>query len=313
MKLTDEQFIVEFKKLGGCSALARFHGLTVRATQQRRKSIEQRHGIVLQPSSNNYSKEYTSKTDYVKRHNAKIKKGNVIVFSDAHFLPGEKSLAFHALLDVIKELKPKMIIANGDVFDGGSISRHPPYGWETIPTVKQELDAVQECMGEIEKAAKGAELRRTIGNHDIRFDRMLSVQNQPYKGVKGFGLKDHLPKWKESVSIMINNDLMIRHKPIMGGQNSAGNSAMKAGKSYIHGHLHRLHVTNWSDYNGKRWGVDCGTLADLSSDAFFYDEDAPKNWCSGFVVLTFDNHILFPPETVEVLDERVYFRGKQIL
>ena len=120
MKLTDEQFIVEFKKLGGCSALARFHGLTVRATQQRRKSIEQRHGIVLQPSSNNYSKEYTSKTDYVKRHNAKIKKGNVIVFSDAHFLPGEKSLAFYALLDVIKELKPKMIIANGDVFDGGS-------------------------------------------------------------------------------------------------------------------------------------------------------------------------------------------------
>ena len=73
------------------------------------------------------------------------------------------------------------------------------------------------------------DIRRTIGNHDIRFDRMLSVQNQPYKGVRGFGLKDHLPKWKESVSIMINNDLMIRHKPIMGGQNSPG-KFMKARK-----------------------------------------------------------------------------------
>ena len=29
-----------------------------------------------------------------------------------------------------------------------------PYGWETIPTVKQELDIIQECMGEIEELKK---------------------------------------------------------------------------------------------------------------------------------------------------------------
>jgi hypothetical protein len=47
-----------------------------------------------------------------------MEKGRVIVFSDAHFWPDDYTTAYKALLEVIKEFKPKVVIANGDVFAG---------------------------------------------------------------------------------------------------------------------------------------------------------------------------------------------------
>ena len=67
-----------------------------------------------------------------------IDTGSVVVFSDAHYQPGEPTLAHSALLAVIKAIKPRAVIANGDIFDGGSIGRHPPFGWNERPTPVQE-------------------------------------------------------------------------------------------------------------------------------------------------------------------------------
>ena len=51
-------------------------------------------------------------------------------------------------------LKPKVVIANGDIFDGAQISRHPRIGWDNKPTVLEELEACTSAMSEIEKTAK---------------------------------------------------------------------------------------------------------------------------------------------------------------
>jgi hypothetical protein len=75
-----------------------------------------------------------------------------------------------------------------------------------------------------------------------------------------------------------------------------------------------MKVQPFSDYNGTRFGVDCGTLADPGGPQFVdYMEDSPANWRSGFVVLTFHKGRLLWPEPVHVIEDgAVEFRGRVI-
>lgn len=92
------------------------------------------------------------------------------------------------------------------------------------------------------------------------------------------------------------------------------NNAVQSGLSMVTGHLHSLKVTPWSDYTGTRFGVDTGTLAAPFGPQFnSYMEDGPRNWRSGFAVLTFHDGELLWPELVHVRNEEageVEFRGK---
>jgi len=89
-------------------------------------------------------------------------------------------------------------------------------------------------------------------------------------------------------------------------------NTLKSGRSIVTGHLHQLKVTPWTDYNGRRYGVDTGTLAEPGGDQFAYCEENPVNWCSGFCVLTFKNGMLLPPELCEVINGVAYFRGEKV-
>ena len=81
----------------------------------------------------------------------------------------------------------------------------------------------------------------------------------------------------------------------------------------VTGHLHSLKVTPFDDYNGIRYGVDTGCLADTDGKQFMdYTEDNPKNWRSGFAVLTIRNGNLMWPEVVHVSKEGVEFRGNYV-
>jgi hypothetical protein len=202
-------------------------------------------------------------------------------------------------------------VMNGDVFDGASISRWERIGWDSRPTVKQELEACEERLTEIEDAAKGAERYWPLGNHCARFETFLAKNAPQYEGVKFTSLKDYFTKWKPCWSLFVNDDTVIKHR-FKGGIHATHNNTMWAGKSIVTGHLHSLKVTPFSDYRGTRYGVDTGTLADPYGEQFVdYTEDGPKNWRSGFAVLTYRNHRLLWPELVHVLEEgMVEFRGK---
>jgi len=87
---------------------------------------------------------------------------------------------------------------------------------------------------------------------------------------------------------------------------------LKSGKSIVTGHLHKLQSVGFTDYTGRRWGVDTGTLAEPYGEQFTYTEMNPVNWASGFVVLTIKDNTLLPPELCEVLNGVAYFRGKAV-
>jgi len=310
--LTDDQFIEEWRKIGSPEIFSKTHKMTVRSVYNRRRSIEVRRNIEL-PSTNDTRYSPLKKLQQTPGHARRgidMEKGRIVVFSDAHFWPGDVTTAYKALLMIIKEFKPKVVVANGDIFDGSQASRHARIGWEKTPAVKEELEACKEYMEGIEKVSKGAELIWTLGNHDARFETFLSAQTGMYEGVSGFTLKDHFPMWKPCWSFWVNEDTCIKHR-WKGGFGAGRANTLGAGVSIVTGHTHNLAVQPLTDYNGTRYGVQTGCLADPNGEQFIaYTEDNPKDWRSGFALLSWERGRLMLPELIQVCGESEFeFRG----
>jgi hypothetical protein len=318
-KVTDTQFIESWKKHQSATKVAAELGMTVRATSNRRVKIQDKLGIMLGATDSRARYASTTAVTDINpirkssaRVNVEIRNGTVIVGSDAHYIPGQVTTAHRAFVKFCGDLQPRIVILNGDIFDGSTISRWPRIGWDNKPTVKEELDTCIARVDEIEAACGKARRIWTLGNHDARFETKLAATSPEYQGVKGFALKDHFPNWMPCWSVWVN-DLVVKHR-LANGLHAVYNNTLKSGRSICTGHLHSLKTTPWTDYNGTRYGVDSGTLAEPYGEQFTdYTEDAPLNWRSGFVVFTFHEGKLMPPELVEVIDEGVvWFRGQRI-
>lgn len=329
LKATDSEFIEAWKRLGEAQKVASFFKMDVRSVRGRRRTMERRYGIVLKSESNRpcagpkiqiaenlnaLAQERAKK--YAVTIEQEMTDGVVMVASDAHYWPGVVTMAHQAFCRLAKQLSPKMVILNGDILDGARISRHARIMWEKQPDLKDEIHAVQDRCAEIERAAKGAKLLRTIGNHDARFENYLSSRVGEFEEMTGMTLLDYLPRWQASWAIHLNREqegwLCIRHRPLAGGIHSAYNSTLKAGVSYVHGHMHKLQVTPWADYRGRRYGVDTGTLAEPYGPQFNYTEAGPVNWASGFAVITFVGGKILQPELCVVEHGKAWFRGKEV-
>ena len=312
---SEKEFIDLFRQLGPTKA-AQSLGISVRNVHERRRRIETNQQIQLEsPTAAGgvpKSKNIVYASSYPKRLPIQIDNGVAIIGSDAHYWPDLVSTAHRGFVKLIGELKPKLVCLNGDVFDGARISRHARIGWQQTPTVKQEIEAVEQRLTEIEQASQNATRIWTIGNHCSRIENYLSANTPEMEAVKGFTLKDQFPKWDHCVSVWVNDDVVIKHR-FKGGIHAAHNNTLNAGKTIVTGHLHSLKVTPFDDYNGTRYGVDTGTLMDPYGPQAEYTEDNPLNHRSGFVVLTFHKGILLHPEIVKVIGEdAIEFRGQVI-
>jgi len=325
-RMTEEDFIAAWKACPSPVALAKRFGLNERSVQQRRQRIEKKTGVPM-PSIvyNNVIRDrgglenpalqslYQSPT----RLHQEIKSGTVLICSDLHIWPGIISTAHRAFVALIRELKPQMIVANGDVFDMASPSHWGRRDFAPLPNVRQEIEACQERLGEMEDAApKGCRLVRTIGNHCIRFTKKLVAVAPEFEGLKGFALTDHFPRWQECWSIHLNADsngwTEIKHR-WKGGVHSSFNNAKESSVHYATGHDHALRVQEFTNRRGTWYGMNSGTLADPEGPQFGYSEDSPANHRSGFLVLTYHKGLLLRPAVCKVLDEsHVDFERKVI-
>jgi len=323
---SEVEFIRLFKELGSPQAVADFLNIAVRNVYRRRSDLA-RKGIFLE--TQNISghtikydkasieaklKERLEATRHSVRRGITMEKGRVLVFSDAHFYPDDETTAFRALIECIKEFKPEIIICNGDAFDGASISRHPRIGWDSKPSVKEELEAVTYHLNQIEEASTfKSNLIWTLGNHDSRWENYLAANAPQYEGIKGYSLKDFFPTWQPCYSFWVNNDTVIKHM-WKGGFGAGRTNSLNAGVNMITGHTHNLAVQPITDYNGTRYGVQTGMLANPDGEQFVdYTQDGCKDWRSGFAMLSFERGRLLMPELVQVFNEKeglVEFRGK---
>lgn len=249
--------------------------------------------------------------------------GCVFVVTDQHFYPKlDPSPAHRASIALAKQLKPYAIIANGDAIDGASISRWPAGSFHELggrPSVAAEMGAAAYHLAQYERLKGVRWCIWNMGNHDSRFETRLAAAAPEYAGVKGFTLKEHFPGWLPAWSTWIGTgengvpQVIVKHR-FKGGTYGAHNNALWAGVSTVSGHDHMLWYKTITDYNGTRWGIDAGTMADIYNPHFMhYTEDNPVNWQSGFVILHFRGGKFSGPELVHALpDGRVLFRGEVI-
>ena len=319
-KKRDEAFISAWHASGGSpTRLSEQLGISLRAIYLRRDAVEARHGIALVANSPKAVKHDPAVTRAIMSarrdvNRLEISDGVVLVGSDAHYTPDVIPMAHKALCNLIVDLgsEVKAVVLNGDILDGGSISRHPRIRWKKPPSVKEELDAVIARTGDIERAVRpGTHLFRTYGNHCARFESRLSSQVPEYEGIGGFTLRDHLPRWADSDRIDVNEDMVILHD-WHAGIHSGWNDVLKGGCHTVTGHTHELGTKAHRGFKGTHYGIKTGMLADNDQKEFDYRLGKPGlNWQSGFAVLTWRNGVLLHPEFCAVRDDgNAYFRGK---
>lgn len=256
-------------------------------------------------------------------HHTHVTNGQVIAFSDAHFSDLPPTTAFRALIHHIEHAAEdgvlRAVVNVGDVLDLPTVGRHPPLGWGDLrnPSVARELEVAQERLAAIvEAAGPGVEFPWCLGNHDLRWAQRLAQVAPEFAGCPGMELADHFPAWDHCMLLEVNpgpGSVVFKHR-FTGSANSTRNDTLRSGKSLVCGHSHALNVTAYSDYNGIRYGCNSGTLAAPYSRPFAaYTELNPVDWRSGFLVFTFVDGILLPPEPVIVMSEVegiVAFRGE---
>jgi len=317
-RVSDELLKKSIAELG-VEGTAKRYGYIPRSVKARRRDIEEREGIVIKPPERVNRTGPIVRGGHVEQLNLHpasvsigIQEGHVIIGSDSHYWPGVVSTAHNAFLEFCREFKPKVVIKNGDEADFPSISRHAPIAWETRPTVADEIDNMKAMLGEIEKVSKGARHIWPLGNHDSRFETRLATLVPEYAKVHGVHLKDNFPKWEPCWLVLINDCLAVKHR-FKSGINAPRLNTLWSGRSMVTGHLHCQSIQPLSDYNGTRWGVDAGCIADPYGPQFYnYTEMNPLNWRSGFCLLTFVKGRMLMPELVWISGPgRVQFRGKE--
>ena len=306
-KIPDEEFIRLFQQLKSPQRVAEVTGMAVRNVYKRRNNLARINQVDL--TTDNYNQQNTYLPDNRRVISHQTLNGNVFIASDCHYWPGEETVAHKAFVKLIADMKPQTIILNGDVFDGAQVSRHPPLMGTVTPTPKQEIEACQDRLSEIANASKNAKKFWTFGNHDTRLFNKIAAHTPEL--INMVSLFDYFPGWHTCWRVDINDDVVVKHR-WHNGIHATWNNVLKAGKTLVTGHLHQLRVTPVSDYTGRKYGIDTGTLADIYGDQFTYTECNPVNWASGFAVLTFKDGMLLPPELCEVINDKAYFRGKEV-
>jgi hypothetical protein len=309
-RVQDEALVEAMKSTNSPTLLAKQFNVSVRAMTTRMRAIgvpPLKHAALARKT------EVPVTNEAIGRLKMDLQDGRIVVFSDAHFQPGAISTANRALLKLLPELRPSVVVCNGDALDGAAISRWPKMFGSEIPTPAAELRACDERMDEIANAAKGARRIWTLGNHDIRLHTYIQSAAPALADMEAMDLRKLFPKWDFAWSLWVNDNTIIKHR-YRGGMYAPANNVKGAlGMSFVTGHLHSLKVMPLSAYADKptSYGVDTGMLAEPEWDAFGYREDSPADWRSGFVVMTWRNGRLLWPEVVSVLSEgKVEFRGE---
>lgn len=310
--IPDSVFIKTWQQFHSPQRVATALGVPIRRVYHQRVRIERR-GTALQTIStgkSNLNSPYSPPAHFERRRLFEVTDGTVVVFSDPHWVPDHSTVGQAALERVIGLVKPKLIVCGGDAVDGDTASRFDPTrGHHKRFTLREELDCVKEHLEAIQQVAGQAQLAWTLGNHDVRLSRFVATRAPELLDMPATRLEEWYPAWPLSWTVEINSGTpgmtVIRHR------NQAGMlhlQAQKAGCHYVHGHLHRINVHTAAGFNGFRYSVDAGSLADPDSNAFDYAEgNAPH--CQGFVVLTFRGGFLMPPELVQIIDGVAWFRG----
>jgi len=237
-----------------------------------------------------------------------LRDGLAVVCSDLHRWPGPPPPMLEALHSICHALVPDVIVLNGDMLDGARVSRHSRIRHSMPPKIKEEIGQLKLDLGAL---PLGPKRFWCLGNHDKRVDDYVAINATELEDCS-LALPQEFPDWEFAYAVVLGEGCEVRHRWNR-GVHAAYNNALRSGGSMVTGDTHRLAWTPIEGRFGRRFGVECGMLADPGDRAFEYTEGVPTRWTPGFAVLSFDDQgNLLTPELVEWLNGRAWFRGKRV-
>lgn len=277
----------------------------------RRRRMEAEYGSLLPTFRDENRKAWPVHQNIEINH--KNREYTILIGSDKHCKPGTRPQALRAFLHLAESIKPDYILINGDWFDFPSIGRFHRIGWESRPSVKEELEHGLEDLRAIKDASPKSKRLYILGNHDMRFNGILANKLPELDGV-GFSLEEVINRQKLGyelcgLSVVFNDCLIVKHRWHR-GLHSSFNDVVKAGTNIATGHDHKLNIRPWSDYNGTRYGIKTGTLSDLWDESFMYMENNPGDWQPGCVVVTVSGDTIIPEACYLIYDRHHKRRGQ---
>lgn len=245
-----------------------------------------------------------------------------IIYNDVHF-PYEDKQSLSCLYQTIYVLRDKIdgVVANGDIIDWGTFSRHdiyqPPKCFYTdedfLKKSSVEYAAAENHLDMIDYLVPKAEKFWLFSNHDDWLFSFIEKSPASREQLFGYETRLHLSKrgWKKYRynDFLRLGKLRITHG-IYAGSNHAKKHVDSVGKSVLYGHLHDIQVYSKVTPEKDTHMAWCnGCLCNLNPD---YMRNRPQNWSHGFAIVYLWPNGDFQVDIKRINNGRVVVDGKLI-
>jgi hypothetical protein len=247
----------------------------------------------------------------------------MLVWSDVHY-PFQDDRAVDVLEQIAADLRPRVLMCLGDVFDFHELSTHRgPQDDEDV--FMDSLEAGARHLARMRKVSGADHAFFRSGNHEDRWDRIME---QARKDIR-FRQLLRLPKVRKSLDfaeVVGFEELGYDYSPYMEGDIKVWNDKLvfthgdltskhtamammgKYGKSVMFGHMHRIQNFTKRDLKGQESGWCIGCLCDLNPHYSIF-----ADWHQGFAVVHWkkvDGQWLYDVEQVRIHNGVAFWRGK---
>ena len=239
-----------------------------------------------------------------------------LIIPDCH-IPYEDKRAYQLMLDVaVDTVRPDGIYILGDYADFYSVNSHGKSP-SMLSQLKDEVFEVHERLKELVKLFPDAKKVFIEGNHCYRLERyikskcpdlfdLLTIPELFKLDEYGFDFVPYGPNQKVSV---LNSSLYARHEPISGGVHVAHGTVVKAMKSVIFGHTHRIQESQIVTINGENLrGISSGWLGDKDHEVYDYVKNHHQ-WALGFSIVTVLDDGTWFNQLVHIIDYKCVVDG----
>lgn len=242
-------------------------------------------------------------------------KGTVAIVCDPH-VPDHDRDVQSVQLQIIRDIKPRVVILDGDIFDFYQISR-----FNTDPareeTMQDELDLAHSYLKTFRYAAPDAEIIENDGNHEDRLRRFLWTEGRRVRNLRALKL-DNLYGLEElgikrellNRGVFIDNIFRVIHGDIV--RKHSGYTAKATMEKYggcgLHGHSHRggNHLKTDASIDWGWWEGYCSCRLDP-------EYDPSPNWQQGMVVIDFWGSQRFYVQPVQIIKGKAQFGSKKYI
>lgn len=240
-----------------------------------------------------------------------------LIIPDCH-IPFENKKSYELMLEVGLSVDPVEIVILGDYADFFDVTTHSKE-LDIQAKLIDEVDAVMKRLRELRTLFKKSKIIYIEGNHEYRLGRYIRDRAKELFGLVSVPYLLNLSAYEidfvpygpnQKYHVLGLNSLIARHEPIAGGTNVAYNTVVKAMKSVIFGHVHRIQEAQVVAINGDNYrGITPGWLGDVESPAFEYVKNHHQ-WAHGFSVVTQVGQKTWFNQTAHIIDRKCQMDGK---